>query len=320
MFELSLIINTMNRSDMIGEVFENIKVQSLERSRYEVLITDQSEDNKTEQIVINYPDYNYYKLYLKGLSVARNEAYTRARGKILVFVDDDVILPEQYLENILNFFDNSPLNPDMVGGKTHVKFLAEKPDWIEGSLLGILAYSDYGDEPIIYDNHPKHVPYGCNMAIKKSCLDTVGGFSNIIKSIDSKLTENEDVLLANKLRNKGYTLAYCPNMFLYHKMPASRLNFDYYKKRYLSQGQSDAYIYYLLGFYSLKDIPSKIILHFNRLIESIFQRFFSKNSTEKHYQKIRLYYNYGYIKALIHVLCKRGKFDENSRVSGKTII
>ncbi|MFH0703068.1 MAG: glycosyltransferase [bacterium] len=302
MLKISLIICTKNRSDMIADVLKSAINQSLNSKKYEVIIVDQSTNKKTQELVRNFPDFKYIKIDSTGLSVSRNQGIKHSQGKILVFVDDDVLFDENYLKNILDFFDNSELKPDFIGGKTHIKYLSQKPDWIDGPLLGILAYSDYGNEPLIYDSHPKHVPYGCNMAIKRECLEKIGGFSNYINNLDPDLTENEDVILANKLRNMGYNLAYCPQMLVYHKMPASRLTYEYYKKRYFSQGCSDAYIYYLLKMYCLKNIPKKLLIHSKRLFESLILKYFKNNLQEKYYQRLRLYYNFGYLKALFNIL------------------
>lgn len=294
MFEISLIICTKNREEMIADVFKSAAKQSLDSLKYEVIIIDDSTNDKTRKLAENYPDFIYMQNNSSGLAASRNTGLELSKGKILVFIDDDVIFNENYLQNILEFFNNSEFKPDFVGGRTHIKFLAQKPDWIEGSLLGMLAYSDYGNEPKFYDEHPKHCPYGCNMAVKRECLDKIGGFS----SSDCSL-ENEDIILADKLKKSGYNLVYCPQMEIQHKMPASRLTYLYYKKRYYEQGKSDALTYYLLEKYSSKSIPVKIFLHLKRLLEGMILQHFKK---EKHYQKLRVYYNWGYINSLVRIL------------------
>ncbi|MCK7502938.1 MAG: hypothetical protein MZV70_01755 [Desulfobacterales bacterium] len=106
------------------------------------------------------------------------------------------------------------------------------------------------DEAQIYNSHPKHVPYTCNMAIKKECVEKVGGFSEFISGLVSKFPINEDVMFAYEVKNQGYNLVYNPEMFVYHRMPASRLTYDYTKEKYHSHGKSDAYLYYLLNMFS----------------------------------------------------------------------
>lgn len=305
MNELSLIICTRNRSDMIGDVLECAMNQTLSSEKYEVIIVDESTNDETAQIALNYPTVKYIKQKSLGLSNSRNEGIEASNGDIIVFVDDDVVFDEHYLENILFCFENSKLKPDFLGGKTHIRFLTAKPDWIQCSLLGILAYSDYGEEECYYDLHLKHIPYGCNMAVKRSCILKIGGFSDIIKRFDITLAENEDVIVGNRLRQEGFNIVYSPKMFLYHRMPEIRLTYAYYKKRFLSQGASDAFVYYYLGQYKYHKIPAMLIKHCYRIIESLVLRFFKKDGYSLYYQKLRLYYNAGYIKTLCKILFKR---------------
>ncbi len=304
MKEISLIICTLNRDEMIADVLESADKQTLGKENFEVLIIDQSDNDKTKALAEKYPDFRYIRLSSKGASVSRNEGIKQSNGKILVYVDDDVLFDENYLLEISEFFKNSDLKPDMVGGKTIVKFLGDKPEWLEGPLMGILAHSDYGDEPFIFNAHPKHVPYTCNMAIKKECAEAAGGFSVFISNIEQKFPINEDVMFAHEVKNKGFNLVYNPKMFVYHRMPAKRLTYDYYKSKYYSHGKSDAFLYYMLKMFKKKDIPLKIFVCAKRILESLILKHFQKNLPDKYYQRLRLYYNSGFISALLKILQK----------------
>ncbi|MDD3012751.1 MAG: glycosyltransferase [Candidatus Gastranaerophilales bacterium] len=300
--EISLIICTRNRDHVISDTLNSALSQSLDTSRYEVLVMDQSTNDETEKLLKDYSNFRYFRLNSRGLSISRNEGLKQSRGEIIVFADDDLLFEENYLSDIVDFFSNSEFKPDMIGGKILPKYLAPKPDWIEGYLLGGLGYSDYGDKPRLYDSHPKHVPYGGNMAIKRKCLNKVGSFS-IIKNADQSLTvENEDIIFANKLRELGYTLAYCPDMVVYHKIQPDFLTYKYYKKRYYLQGISDAKAYYMLEMFSYSEITIKIIIHIKRLFTGLIFQFFKKTPYEKYYQNLRVYYNAGYIKSLLKIL------------------
>ena len=311
--EISLIICTRNRDDMIVDVLNSVDKQTFGRSEFEVLVLDQSTNDKTEQILKKFPDFKYIKLTSEGAAASRNEGIKHSNGKILVYVDDDVYFGEEYLQNIANFFNNPEINPDMVGGKTHIKWLGEKPEWIENELLGTLAYSDYGDTPQQYDGHPKHVPYTCNMAIKKEIAEEVGGFSVFISNVEKKYPINEDIMFALKVKNKDYNLMYNPDMFVFHKLPSSRLTFKYFKEKYFSHGLSDAYLYYILDKFTQKDAFSMLFVHAKRLMAGFLLQFVKKRQSEKYYQILRVYYNFGFIISLIDILKRGNKIkNENS--------
>ncbi|EKE04186.1 MAG: hypothetical protein ACD_20C00097G0003 [uncultured bacterium] len=303
--ELSLIICTRNREDMIGDVLESAANQTLGKSQYEIVVIDQSSNDETQKLVEKYPDFKYIKLDSRGVSISRNEGIKQSSGEILVYIDDDILFENDYLENILTFYKTSELKPDMVGGKTIVKFLGQKPEWLEGPLLGILAHSDYGDESLILDSHPKHVPYTCNMAIKRECLEKIGGFSEFLSELEQKFPINEDVMFAHEIKNQGYNLVYDPKMFVYHRMPASRMTYKYYSEKYFAHGKSDAYLYYLLKMFDKKEAPGKILLHSKRILEGLILQHFKTEISEKYYQKLRFHYNLGYIGSLFRILMRR---------------
>jgi glycosyltransferase involved in cell wall biosynthesis len=312
MLDISLIICTRNRHDIIPETLEAIKKQTLNREKYEVIIIDQSTNDKTQQILENYPDFKYIKLNSTGISISRNEGIKKSQGKLIAFVDDDILFDENYLYEIVDFFNNSDLKPDVSGGKILFKYLGEKPVWLDGLLLGILGYSDYGNEAKFYDSHPKHVPYTGSIVFKRECIEKIGEFSTFNVKINKNIISNEDVIFANKLKDLGYNIVYNPKMVVYHKIQPEHMTWEYYKNRYFKQGQSDGYTYFLLGMHNLNEIPSKILLHTKRLVESLFLRLIKRNPYENHYQKLRLYYNSGYIKALIAIFINRKNFYENS--------
>lgn len=279
---------------MIKDALESAKDQTLDHSLYEVIVLDQSNNDETKMILENYPKFIYKKLNSKGLTLSRNESITYAEGDILVYVDDDAYFKTDYLENILAFFDNSPLKPDFIGGKTYIDYLTPPPKWLKGKLEMSLAHSDYGEQAIKYDVHPKKTPYGCNMAIKKQVLLDIGGFKNYARAFSPYLPENEDVILGIEVKKKNYNVIYNPTMLVYHKMPASRLTYPYFKTKYNKQGQSDCFIYYMLGHFSKKKILSLLVKQLYRALEGPLKSFFENNISEKYYQKLRFHYNLGY--------------------------
>lgn len=299
---LSVIICTMNRSRTLKDVLNCLTSQSMDKNLFEVLVLDQSTDEKTFELLKKYPDFKYQKLNSRGISISRNEGIKASRGDYLVFVDDDVTFENNYLQDILDFFNTSELKPDMVGGKINLVFEAQKPEWLQGHLLNALASADFAQEPSFYPSHPKHVPYTCNAAVKRDCALNVGGFVNYISEIESKFALNDDVLFANKVRNAGYRVVYNPTMVVDHHISPDRTTLAYFNQKYYAHGRSDAVAYYYLGLYFLKDTPSLLYKHFVRLIEGLLLFSFQKNSYDRQYQKLRIPYNYGYIKGLLKVV------------------
>lgn len=99
---ISVIIPTKNRREDLRSTLEDLVAQT--RRPDEILIVDQSPVPSFEpgsmQIAVNY----IYAPEVSGAAVARNVAMDQATGDIWVFLDDDVILEPQYIEEIVRAY------------------------------------------------------------------------------------------------------------------------------------------------------------------------------------------------------------------------
>ena len=93
----SLIIGTLNRPNAIRSCLTSIFNQKY--SNYEIVIIDQSDDDKTSKLVSGISDnrIKYEHVSFKGLSKARNLALKKASGQFFCLMDDDAYYDENYL-------------------------------------------------------------------------------------------------------------------------------------------------------------------------------------------------------------------------------
>lgn len=97
--KISVIIPTKNRADDLRRTLDSLARQT--RRPEEIIVVDQSSSpslpSKTVPVSMNY----IHNPHISGLTEARNVAMDRATGDVLLFLDDDVILEPQYVEEIL---------------------------------------------------------------------------------------------------------------------------------------------------------------------------------------------------------------------------
>jgi glucosyl-dolichyl phosphate glucuronosyltransferase len=97
--KISVIIATKNRTDDLRCTLEGLIVQT--RRPDEIIVVDQSSipsfDPASVPITVTY----IYAPHISGAAVARNVAMDRAAGDIWLFLDDDVILEPEYVEEIM---------------------------------------------------------------------------------------------------------------------------------------------------------------------------------------------------------------------------
>jgi GT2 family glycosyltransferase len=97
--KISVIIPTKNRADDLRRTVEDLVVQT--RRPDEIIIVDQSSVPSFEAASVPLRVNYIYAPHISGAAVARNIAMDRATGDILLFLDDDVILEPEYVEEMM---------------------------------------------------------------------------------------------------------------------------------------------------------------------------------------------------------------------------
>lgn len=107
---ISVAVPTCNRAPDLEACL--LSLSSVRYPDWEVLVVDQSDGDESGRLVASrfgqLPRVRYWRLKEKNASAARNLAIKRARGRVIAFVDDDCIVPPDWLENVRQEFDEAP--------------------------------------------------------------------------------------------------------------------------------------------------------------------------------------------------------------------
>jgi GT2 family glycosyltransferase len=148
--------------------------------------------------------------------LSRNYGSERAKKDWLIFVDSDVIVEKDYIENIKKNCEK--ITCDAFGGadKAHHGFnLIQKA--ISYAMTSVFTTGGIrGSKKSL----SKFQPRSFNMGVKKSVFDSVGGFSNM------RIGEDPD--LSMTLWEKGFTTAFFEDIAVYHKR---RVDFGKFSKQ-----------------------------------------------------------------------------------------
>jgi GT2 family glycosyltransferase len=116
-FIISVIICTKNRTKDLNACLESLYNQTLRPD--EIIIVDCSDNADTNRMIrgqqLNSQIPLKYIHTLPGLTKQRNLGISMSQGDIISFLDDDVVLDQNYLSEILNCFTFSE-RVDAVGG------------------------------------------------------------------------------------------------------------------------------------------------------------------------------------------------------------
>lgn len=164
---------------MLIRCLECLTAQAKESPNCEViLVLNAPEDAAFAQAVSRFP-VKLLNEPRRGVSIARNYALPRARGDILVFVDDDVLISPNWLDEIVKGFDDP--NVACVTGRVipagALHFTAERSERYYTSERALSTWTLDASDPNWYQRLlGDPVGFGCNMAFRKSFLQNYTSF------------------------------------------------------------------------------------------------------------------------------------------------
>lgn len=153
----SVVMATRNKASYLEYTLLTLERQTLSRKFWEVVIVDDASEDETPEVLTKYESrgrLNMVRLRCaasRGRSGARNEALAEARGRIVVFLDDDRLVEPDFL---IQHLRNHVTGPAVVLGEscqniyTHV-VSGFDPERLRGvsSLRGTRAVPHHGGFP-----------------------------------------------------------------------------------------------------------------------------------------------------------------------------
>ena len=211
--EVSIIIPAYNKFELTYHSIASILL-SFNKTSYEVIVADDCSSDITKDVSDIITNVTHIR-NLENLRFLRscNSAAQYARGKYIIFLNNDTEVTSYWIDELLN-----PFNTDEQTGMTGSKLLN-----LDGSLQeagGIIWGSGQpwnvgnGANPIAPEfNYTRQADYltGAAMCIKKSVWDTVNGFSE-----EYAPCYYEDTDITFKIREAGFKTVYTPMSQVVH--------------------------------------------------------------------------------------------------------
>jgi len=208
--DISVIIPTHNRSDALDLTLAHLAKQNFSGSWELVVVNNNSTDN-TDEIIDAWKKKFPVALTLlhelrPGPAAARNAGATVARGDYLVFIDNDILAPSEFL---WRHYSNVSMAPGhwFIG---RIENAAELTSTAFGRYRDHLQESFHSGLP---DDFPSEYfgATGANWCMSRFEFQNVGGYD------DSFVTAScEDLELAIRARKSGYKTMYDPAVTVIH--------------------------------------------------------------------------------------------------------
>lgn len=167
---------------------------------------------------LDYPKSKFHVIVIKGKNPSdnRNKGAEKAKGEIIIFLDDDAVLDKGYLKNAEEFFERHK-EINVVGGPQLTpkdeKGFAKISGYALSSKFGAWKLSNrYSGEKEKLDADETALT-SANLLCKKEVIKKV--------QFDPRLFPGEDPKFIEDAKKQGFKVAYSPNIILYHRRRAS---------------------------------------------------------------------------------------------------
>ncbi len=201
--ELSVITPTRNRAPVLERCLACLATQSLDPSRYEVIVVDDASTDATPAVIeaarraAACAIRPFTMAERMGISAARNLAIREARGEIIAFVDSDSLAPPSFLAVHLNSHRRFGVHV-VCRGPVVLTSSLDRPFETRTSLLDIsTAYFDTD-----------------NGSVRRAHLVRAGLFDEGLSPYGW-----EGLDMGYRLRALGLRRAFCRDAPLYHYQP-----------------------------------------------------------------------------------------------------
>jgi GT2 family glycosyltransferase len=220
---VSVVIATLDRPDDLRTCLGSIRAQRLHRPVQVVVVDNNPASGLTPPVAAEFGDVLLVAERRRGLAYARNRGFAAADGEVLVATDDDVVLPDGWLEEIV-----APFARADVGAVTgHVlplelETVAQRSFEAYGGLgRGFRRFER--DRTWFEACKPHPVPTWelgatANAAFRRSALlHPEVGLMDEALGPGTPTGVGEDTYLFYRLLKAGYTIAYEPRAYLWHR-------------------------------------------------------------------------------------------------------
>lgn len=228
--KVSIIIPVFNQIEFTLGCLSSI-ANACDNANYEVIIVDDASTDKTNSVLSNREGIHYIRNNAnKGFLLNCNKASEIAQGDYLLFLNNDTMVTDNWLDSLLETFEQFPF-AGLVGSKLLYADgkLQEAGGvvWQDGTALNYGRYDDPGKPKY---NYLREVDYcsGASFMIKQDLWHQLEGFDPAFAP-----AYYEDTDLAFRVRQAGYQVLYQPlSQVIHHEGATSGIDLNRGIKQY----------------------------------------------------------------------------------------
>ncbi len=195
---VSAVISSWNKKDDLRENLDALRAQTRKPDEI-VLVDNRSGDGTIEMVRSEYPEVRLVVMPNSGYGACEtfNIGFSTSKGDLVLILDDDVVLPPEWVEKMVERILAEPETTAIVSCKVVEPGM---PDW-------------YKDHPEVNRERYMATFRGCSSIARRAPLEKAGWYEEKLF-----IYGNERDLTA-RLLNAGHRVKYCPSIQAFHKTP-----------------------------------------------------------------------------------------------------
>lgn len=253
---ISIIIPTYNREQCLIDTLHSILAQPY--PNFEIIVIDQSDviSEAKKELIKKHASIasttstgsvtssatgklRYFKINERGRSLAKNYGILQAKGDLVLFCDDDILVEANFLQTHADIYKKDPL---IAAASCRLVEKGDPSDAVDCPLRTTF-YGKLVNKP--WSTRSSYVSSlnGGNMSFRKEVLDKVGFFEEYFEG--TSMVEEPDV--AYRVIQSGYRVYFCTDTTVQH-FPQYNGNVAYMREK-----RAEWFYYYfynLLIFYT----------------------------------------------------------------------
>lgn len=283
-FNFSIIICTRNRARLLKTCLDSILEQIDLGVLFETLVIDNMSSDETAAIIESSLLRNsYLRSYREpkiGLSNARNTGAERAQSNWLVFIDDDVVVDNNFAVSVSKAISMTDFAA--FGGIYWPRYEADVPSWIPADFFACTyKFDDMGRlEEGSYLS-------GLCMIVERSYLNLIGGFPTWLGMVADKSAYGEETYVQKEIRRIGGEIGVYPTIQVEHIVRDEKLTLKWHLRSAYAKGRD------LKGVTYNRFGPKAFMLKLLRLTVVTFPRCTFLWFTSGHYKLSNLVFDVG---------------------------
>jgi len=220
---VSVVVATYDRPDDLRNCLTGLTTQKSHRTIEIIVVDNNPPSGLTAPVVADFPQVTLIQETRKGLSFARNAGILASQGDIIVATDDDVTVPEHWIEALVRPFNRKDVMV-VTGNVLPLELETSSQNFFEiygGLGRGFNRFEVNGTwfESCPYRSVPTwELGATANAAFRASIFrDPEIGLIDEALGAGTPTGCSEDTYIFYKVLKRNYTIVYEPNAFVWHR-------------------------------------------------------------------------------------------------------